>query len=59
MQDEVQVQCPWCFEWITLWIAVDEQGASTMDCAVCCRPWVTWVARGSDGKPQVSVRRES
>ncbi|MDE0837047.1 MAG: CPXCG motif-containing cysteine-rich protein [Akkermansiaceae bacterium] len=38
MQDDTQVQCPWCHEWITLWVAVDDTGSMTMDCEVCCRP---------------------
>ena len=58
MQDDTQVQCPWCHEWITLWIAVDESGSQTLDCEVCCRPWVMQITRDAHGGPAVTVVRE-
>jgi len=58
MQDDTQVQCPWCHEWITLWIALDEAGSMTLDCEVCCRPWVAHIQRDTEGRPSVTVVRE-
>ena len=58
MQDDSEVQCPWCGEWMTLWIAMDEVGTMTVDCEVCCRPWSVSIQRDFDGRPNVTVGRE-
>jgi hypothetical protein len=50
MLDERDVQCPWCFETITLFIdaSVPEQ-TYIEDCSVCCRPiQVTVVAEDGE-----------
>jgi hypothetical protein len=33
------VQCPFCFEELTLWLSPDDLGEMVTDCEVCCRPW--------------------
>jgi hypothetical protein len=58
MQDDAKVQCPWCHEWLTLWVAVDEEGPLTLDCEVCCRPWLAHIQRDPEGRLHVTVVRE-
>lgn len=54
----ITVQCPWCFEWMELWIAPDDVGQMTQDCDVCCRPWSVFVWLDDDGEPMAQVQRE-
>lgn len=55
--DEISVQCPYCGEWIDLYIDPDTAGSMVQDCEVCCAPWHVIVRRGPSGKPSVSVER--
>ncbi len=57
MGTEVKVQCPWCFEQVTLWLDPQSKGEMVRDCEVCCRPWAMVVAFDSEGRPRVQVRR--
>jgi len=60
MLPSVDVQCPYCGEWITVLID-DSAGAQDYieDCQVCCRPIRFGVAVvGDDGEVDVSVRSE-
>ncbi len=57
MDDSVQVQCPYCFEWVELYVDPEQRGEMVQDCDVCCRPWRVHVARRSDGSPAVTVDR--
>ena len=54
---EQEVQCPYCGEWITLWLDPTDLGELTMDCEVCCRPWVLHVTRVGE-ELDVEVNRE-
>ena len=38
MSDSTEVQCPWCWERVTLYIDPETQGEFVEDCEVCCRP---------------------
>jgi hypothetical protein len=58
MQQDLKVQCPWCFEWVTLWAALDDLGVMTVDCEVCCRPWRVCVTQNPTGSLEVAVDRE-
>ena len=58
MQDGCEVQCPWCGEWMTLWVAMDEIGTMTVDCEVCCRPWEVSIRRDGNGEVDLDVGRE-
>lgn len=58
MQDVVEVQCPWCFEFVELVIDPETEGSYVEDCEVCCRPWRIVVARDGDRVPHVAVDRE-
>jgi hypothetical protein len=55
---EVDVDCPYCGEPISLWI--DETGGRTQtyieDCAVCCKP-IQIVARYDGDAFEVAVER--
>ncbi|EDM81828.1 hypothetical protein PPSIR1_05158 [Plesiocystis pacifica SIR-1] len=57
MDDEVQVQCPYCFQWQLLVVDPQTRGVMIQDCDVCCRPWRVYVERDADGRPRVSVER--
>ena len=58
MYDVVEVQCPWCFEHLEVGLQMDDWGQLTLDCQVCCRPWVMHVTRDEYGDPVVRVERE-
>lgn len=52
-----EVQCPYCLEWIELWVDPETRGAMVQDCDVCCRPWNVHVDRDEEGALQVAVSR--
>lgn len=54
--DSIRVQCPYCFEWMTLTLEPDVQGDMVQDCEVCCRPWQLTVRRHGR-KVRVRVER--
>lgn len=54
---EERVQCPYCFEWVEVWLDPTDLGELVMDCEVCCRPWVLEVRADGD-ELQVEVRPE-
>ncbi len=56
MDDSKQVQCPYCGEWIELWIPSDAEGEFIEDCEVCCRPWQVRV-RTLGSHREVTIRR--
>lgn len=59
MLSNVDVQCPYCGEWISL--VADESAGSqryTEDCQVCCQPMVVIVDIDDDGSASMQVRRE-
>ncbi|MCA9717726.1 MAG: CPXCG motif-containing cysteine-rich protein [Myxococcales bacterium] len=57
MDDEVEVCCPYCCEWISLYVDPHTRGELIQDCDVCCRPWRVFVARDEDGQLAVTVDR--
>ncbi len=57
MDDSVQVQCPYCFELVELYIDPQQRGEMVQDCDVCCHPWRVMVRRRRDGSPAVTVDR--
>lgn len=57
MDDTVQVQCPYCFEFVDLYVDPDVRGEMVQDCEICCRPWRVLVVRRRDGSPRVVVDR--
>ena len=52
----VMIQCPYCFEMLTIWLAYDDIGAMYYDCTVCCRPWFLQISLNDGGELQVSVQ---
>lgn len=56
MEDTVRVRCPYCHEWIDLYVDPDVRGIMIEDCAVCCRPWTVTVERDGD-RLRVQVAR--
>ncbi|MGE5233545.1 MAG: CPXCG motif-containing cysteine-rich protein [Acidobacteriota bacterium] len=57
MIDHVEVQCPWCGEWLELDLEADVHGDLVQDCEVCCRPIQVRVTRDRWGDPDVRVER--
>jgi hypothetical protein len=45
VDDTVRVRCPYCREWVDLYVDPDTAGMLVEDCAVCCRPWAVTVER--------------
>ena len=39
MDDEFDVQCPYCGSESEIYIEPDVQGTLVQDCEVCCNPW--------------------
>ena len=59
LQDEVEIECPYCGERITLLVdgsAGDQEYIE--DCQVCCQPINLVVTVDEDGPPQLAVRRD-
>jgi hypothetical protein len=48
MEDTVRVRCPYCREWVELYVDPDTTGTLVEDCSVCCRPWTVTVERDAD-----------
>jgi len=60
MQSFIDLQCPYCGEWIDL--ALDpsvETQQYVEDCQVCCRPMLVTVRWDKDGAPVVSASAEN
>ena len=53
---ETTVCCPYCFEFVTLWLDPSDLGELVIDCEVCCRPWRVIVAL-VDGELVLTVER--
>jgi len=48
VEDTVRVRCPYCREWVDLYVDPDTTGVLVEDCAVCCRPWTVMVERDAN-----------
>lgn len=55
LQEETQVQCPYCGEWLEIYVDPQSVGEMVQDCEVCCNPWTVRVSRDPDGRLQVWV----
>jgi len=51
-----RVQCPWCWQFMDIFVESDLHGEWVQDCEVCCRPWVIRVNR-TEGEKWISVDR--
>ena len=59
-QIEHEIQCPYCFEAITVLIDPSVESQSyTEDCQVCCHPIVFSVSVTSESEAEVRVVREN
>jgi hypothetical protein len=56
VEDTARVRCPYCREWVDLYVDPDTTGMLVEDCAVCCRPWAITVERDG-GRLRVHVSR--
>ncbi|MBA2662810.1 MAG: CPXCG motif-containing cysteine-rich protein [Bradymonadaceae bacterium] len=57
MQDTFEIQCPYCFEFVEIYLEADVAGELVQDCEVCCRPWLLRVRRSAGGDTDISVSR--
>jgi len=48
LETNFDVQCPFCGEYVEIYLEPDVMGTVVMDCEVCCRPWQVWVAYDDD-----------
>lgn len=56
MEDQFVVQCPYCGEFVEIYLELDVRGSFVQDCEVCCNPWRIRVTR-EDGERRVDVAR--
>ncbi len=57
MLQPISIQCPYCFELVTIYLAYDDIGEMVHDCDVCCRPWNLRVWLDEDGVLRASAGR--
>jgi hypothetical protein len=57
MIDEIEIQCPYCGERVTITVEPDTWGTLVQDCEVCCNPWELTVTRDRYGDPDVRVEK--
>jgi uncharacterized Zn finger protein len=57
MIDEVEIQCPYCSERVTIAIEPDTWGKLIQDCEVCCNPWELTITRDRYGDVDVRVEK--
>lgn len=48
MSDEFRVTCPFCGEWVEIYVEADVKGSFIQDCEVCCHPWRVHVSGRGD-----------
>jgi hypothetical protein len=56
MEEEFQIECPYCGEAVDVYVEADVHGTFIQDCEVCCNPWRVEV-HDDDGERSVSVTR--
>ena len=56
METTFNVSCPYCGEYLEIYLEPDVSGTLVQDCEVCCRPWQVRVGY-DDGERYVEVRR--
>jgi hypothetical protein len=56
MDDQFQIECPYCGEIVEVFVEADMRGSFIQDCEVCCNPWHVEV-RDEDGYRSLSVTR--
>ena len=59
LQHFVDIQCPYCGEWIGIVVDASVDGQSYVeDCQVCCKPIQLNVQLDEDGNPEVRARSQ-
>jgi len=59
LQHFVNIQCPYCGEWIGIVVDASVDGQSYVeDCQVCCKPIQLNVQLDEDGNPEVRARSQ-
>ncbi|MCB1736038.1 MAG: CPXCG motif-containing cysteine-rich protein [Gammaproteobacteria bacterium] len=59
MLNELIIQCPYCGEFITLFVEPGIESHDYIeDCTVCCRPIELHQEIGANGEPEIDARRD-
>jgi DNA-directed RNA polymerase subunit RPC12/RpoP len=59
MQEEREIQCPYCWETFTILVDPSEGDSSFVyDCEVCCRPIDVRVTVSDDGEIAVTTKQD-
>ena len=56
MEDQFQVECPYCGEAVEIYVEPDVSGMFVQDCEVCCNPWRVQI-HDDDGERSLIVTR--
>jgi hypothetical protein len=56
LETKFTVACPYCGEYVEIYLEPDVMGTLVQDCEVCCRPWQVRVGY-DDGERYVDVMR--
>jgi len=56
MDEQFEVECPYCGETVEVYIEADVTGSFIQDCEVCCNPWRIVIDQDA-GDRSVSVTR--
>jgi len=56
-EEWAEVQCPYCFERVGIYLAPEETGLLVQDCEVCCNPWQLRIERDREGRLSVEAER--
>ena len=57
--ENLQVQCPFCFEWNEVPVEDDPPYDTIIDCAICCHPLERHVRMGTDGEFTATADKSS
>ena len=57
MDEQFEVECPYCGETVEVYIEADVTGSFIQDCEVCCNPWRIVIIHGDAGDRSLRVTR--
>jgi hypothetical protein len=56
--DTFTVQCPYCGEFLEIYVEPDVRGRFVQDCEVCCNPWRVQVSGRGDEREVLVARAD-
>jgi hypothetical protein len=57
VREVFEVQCPYCGEWLEIYLDPESRGEMVQDCEVCCRPWALSVTADREDHREVRLER--